>query len=124
MSSLQRQHADLYGLLLAADQSVNDAGTAWLMISALIVTLGSIFGLQVAWYDDVLGRDLSEARHWGTYVGMLATGFIAFGASVELCRTADDEALGHVVAHLRKDSTGRRTLRSQSIIATDGAMEP
>ena len=111
-----------------------------LLVAAIVVTLAAILGLQVEWYDDLLDRDLSEVRNWGTYVGFLVAGFFGLGASVNiaeriayrraraeiheearragigwnalLARTADDESLEHVVPCLRKDSTGRRATGS------------
>ena len=131
MNPLREDHEELYGVLLAADQVVDDSGGCWMLCAAASIGIGLIVGLELGWFEDVFGVDLIGLRHWSVYLGIAVATFLGFGALIGLTetlayrrahaeihietqragiswnalltRTSDDPALKHVAEQLRKD---------------------
>jgi len=129
-AEFRRDHAELYGQLLTANEGISDAGsfvTILLMVGGLLVCLA----VHMAWFDGILGVPVGSLQSWWFYV-LVAVGVFgiigAYGSAREqqvygqyrqeiflaideagltkntvLAAINDDPALKSIAERLRKD---------------------
>ncbi len=76
-SELKKEHSELHGRLLIANERLENVGTMliWMMLLAVV---GACVALHKAWLDPVFGIPVENLQGWGVYSLILLVAFVFY----------------------------------------------
>lgn len=84
---MKEQDRELYGLLLAANQRLNEVGDLSIWVLILLAVFSSV-GLHLEWLDEIIGYPLGNLRNVYVHLLIWLAAFAVFGISLEIGRRA------------------------------------
>jgi hypothetical protein len=113
VSAFKEQYKPLYGLLLAANQRLEEVGdlAIWFLI---LLAIGCSVGLHLAWLDEWIGYSLAALRNWYVYILIWLAAFALFGIHISIGQKwVYAQLRSEIAAAMRRNGYSQYTLLAE-----------
>jgi len=113
MSEFKEHYKPLYGLLLVANQRLEEVGDLafWFLI---LLAIGCSVGLHLEWLDELAGYPLAALRNWYVYVLIWLAAFALFGIHISVGqKLVYTQLRPEIAAAMRRNGYNQYTLLAE-----------